>query len=254
MTTKFWNIKITEECNVELINYIKDSINQKHFLLDVKKTKMNLLEKFVHETSLFHFANLKDNYVDFWCEDKVSTQNLNFESDKFPIKSCISYFNQNECPTIITNINIDSYMYKEFESQTEFILSFPRLNKQITFDGKWYNNSVILSENHESQDRYAIFINLWHSKPGDVEYYKDVKSNENELVPIILSIDECANMKKIVVSKKMMNAQLYENLLYKCEKMALSEFASFINDATHSYKFIKESKIEKMKFLANIMK
>lgn len=239
MTTKFWNIKSTDECNDELINCIKYPINQKHFLLDVKKTKMNLLEKFVHETTLFHFTNLKDNYVEFWCEDKVSTQNLSFESDKFPIKSCISYFNKNECPTIITNIDIDNYLYKEFESQTEFILSFPRLNKQITFDGKWFNNSVTLSENDDPQNRYAIFINLWHSKPGDLEYYK--QENENELAPVILSIDEDTNMEKIVVSKKIMNARLYENLLYKCEKTALSEFASFINDATHSYRFIKES-------------
>ena len=40
MTTKFWNIKSTDECNDELINCIKDPINQKHFLLDVKKTKL----------------------------------------------------------------------------------------------------------------------------------------------------------------------------------------------------------------------
>ena len=252
MTPKFWNIKSTDECNDELINSIKDTNNQKHFLLDVKKTKMNLLEKFVHETSLFHFTTLEDNYVEFWCEDKV-TQNLNFESDKFPIKSCISYFNQNKCPTIISNIDIDSYLYKEFESKTDFILSFPRSNKQITFDGKWLSSSVILSENDESQERYAIFVNLWHSKPSDVEYYKE-EENNNEFAPVILSIDEDINVEKIVVSKEIMNAQLYENLLYKCEKTALSEFASFINDATHSYKFVKESNIKKMEKMKSYSK
>ena len=250
MSVKIWKIKNTDEDNIKILNYIK-KINHKHMLLDLTKTKFNCLEKFVYETALFHFKRLglivdpKTNHVEFWYKDKFDTHKLHMNSDEsenttnnyiYPLQTCVSYFSKSDYPTIITNIDIESYTYKDFASQTEIFLSFPELNKQITFDGKFFHGSTTLSENNVFQDRHIIVIILWNIKPNNVEYYKS--DDETEDTPFIISIEEDEHIDKIMIPNNMINSQLFENLLYKCDKTTMYEFNKLITPNISSYRFI----------------
>jgi len=251
MKTKIWKIKSTEESNSKIINYIKQLNNDKTMLLDLNKTTFNCLERFVYETAFFHFNRLNSfdpqtNYVEFWCKDRFHTYDLHVDCDEherekgnyiYPLQSCISYFTKSDCPTIITKIDMDSYLYKDFETQKEILLSFPESNKQITFDGKFFHGSAALSENDVLKNRHIIAINLWNIKPSNVEYYKG--DNESEDKPVILSFDKDKNIEKIMVQSNTINTQLFENLLYKYDKTAMYDFKQLVNSNTSSYRFIK---------------
>ena len=148
-------------------------------LLNLNKIKYSLFEKFIYDTACFHFKRLniemnENYYVEFWCKNKFETQDLHLDCDEsekkqkynyiYPLLSCVTYFNDNESPTVITNINLDNYKYKEFENQTEIFFSFPKSNKQITFNGKYYHGACNLNEIQEEKKRYIIAINLWDKK------------------------------------------------------------------------------------------
>ena len=249
MSTKIWKTKTTDECKPKIINYIKQLNNEKSLLLDLQKTKFNYLERFVYETAMFHVKQLNSVdpstfFVEFSCRDNFNKHNFHVDCDEYektngnyiyPIQSCLSYFTKSDCPTIITNIDLDNYLYKEFETQNEVFLSFPEIDKQITFDGKFFHGYTSLSENDVCQDRYIIAINIWNTKPTNVEYYKG--DNELEDEPVIISFEEDKNIDKIIVQNNMINIQLFENLLYKYDKTAMYDFNKLVNQNISSYIF-----------------
>ena len=151
------------------------------YLLDLTKNKYTFIEKYVYDIAMFHFArldihNTADHYVEFWFKTKThnNTHELHVDCDEclklqgkyqHPILASVTYLNDfYNSPTIITNIDVDTYNNKEFEKQTELILSLPKRNKHITFNGKFFHGSTSLSDN-DITSRYIIAINLWDKKP-----------------------------------------------------------------------------------------
>lgn len=258
MSVKIWKIQSSEQHDAKMQKYIQKLSGGKTMLLDLNKTKYNLLEKFIYETAMFHFKRLnvdKNKYVEFCCKTKFNNHKLDIECDEYerktnnkyihPLQSCVSYFTNCNCPTIITKIDMDSCLYKEFEEQSEIFLSFPELNKQITFDGKFYHGCTSLSEDNETQDRYIIAINLWNIKPSNIEYYLGDDEFEDMSMPVIISIDEDKNIENTIVSNSFLNRELFENILYKNDKTAMYKFKEFINSNSYSYNFIKSTENNK---------
>jgi hypothetical protein len=256
MSVKTWKIQSSEEQNSKMLSsYIQKLSGSKTMLLDLNKTKYNLLEKFIYETAMFHFKRLniidENKYVEFSCKTNCNNHNLRVICDEtnnkyiYPLQSCVSYFTNCNCPSIITNIDMDRYLYKDFDN-SEIFLSFPELNKQITFDGKFFHGCTSLSEEDEIQDKYIIAINLWNIKPSNVEYYLD---DDAEIVdmPVIISIDEDQNIENTIVSNSFLNRELFENILYKNDKTAMYSFKKIIKPNIYSYKFIKQSEINTKK-------
>ena len=261
-----WNI--THSFEKEIINVIDEHVKMPTYLLYLSKQKYTLFEKFVYDIAVFHFNRLKldintnDYYVEFWCKNKYNTHILHVDCDEYqkkknlkyihPLLSCVTYLNDNQCPTIITNVDIERYKYKEFDSETEIFLSMPKYNKQITFDGKYFHGSTLLSENNNEDSRYIIAINLWNTMPTNVEYYKNTDIElflkEENMVNIEL---EDTNITKIDVCKKVINYNLYENILYISNKTACYIFNEYINNITdkkiNSYKFVLDTTIETKK-------
>ena len=176
--------KINHSYENDIINCINTQNNTS--LLDLSKDFYSLIEKFVYDTAIFHFKRLNikniDNYfIEFWSKTKFDTHLLHLDCDEYnkktnmqynyPLLSCVTYLNDNSSPTIITNIDLEKYKYKEFENQTELFLSIPKINKQITFDGKYFHGSTLLDDNITPENRYIIAINLWDIKPNNVNYY-----------------------------------------------------------------------------------
>ena len=258
MSIQIWKTKNTEFENEKIIN----SINKKNHigtkLLDLKKEKYSIFERFIYDTAMYHFKRLnievtEKNYVEFWCKNTFDTHKLHVDCDEnekktnmnyiYPLLSCVTYFNNNLCPTILTNVDLESYQYKEFESQTELFLSFPKCNKQITFNGKFYHGSGLLSENNENDNRYIIAINLWNIKPSNIDYYIN---DEEETTPEFVVIEEDQHIENIVVGEEVINPALFENILYNNDKMALYVFNKFTNinasSDTSTYNFALENK------------
>lgn len=267
--------KICHSFEKEMINVINENAQMPTKLLDLFKTsEYTLFEKFVYDVAIFHFKQLNidiineiksgkcNYYVEFWCKNKFDTHRLHVDCDEYqkkhnlkyihPLLSCVTYFNDNPCPTIITNIDMESYKYKEFENQNALFLSMPKCNKQITFDGKYFHGSTLLSDNDDEDSRYIIAINLWDKRPTNVGYYSSkpdsVFVTEEQLV-VIEKINDLDQYNTIHVCKNIINYNLYEDILYKGDKKACYRFKELINNAIEEdntvYKFVLDETIEK---------
>ena len=265
-----WNIHSDDQCDQKIRQYIDIKFNDKDtMLLDLTKSSYSLIEKYVYDIAVFHFARLnisdmENHFVEFWCKSKFDTHTLHIDCDEklkktsgkyeHPILSCVTYLNDvSNSPTIITNVDLECYKYKEFEQQTEVVLSIPVRNKQITFDGHFYHGSTTLTEvdagadtdrsdEHESNGRYILAINLWNKKPIDVEYYvpdADASTGtgtgtgtgamfQNDVSLITLSATTEPNIGSINVSNDIINYNLFNDILYNKKKEACYVFNEII--------------------------
>jgi hypothetical protein len=222
----------------------REFIHADTMLLDLTKSSYSLIEKYVYDIAMFHFARLNisdmENYfVEFWCKSKFDTHTLHLDCDEklkktsgkyeHPLLSCVTYLNDvPNSPTIITKVDLECYKYKEFEEQTEIVLSLPVRNKHITFDGHFFHGSTTLSEvdadadadANRSDDRYIIAINLWNKKPIGVEYYAPTATAtastmfQNDVNLITISATTDSNIGSINVSNDVINYNLFNLVAY----------------------------------------
>lgn len=268
-TINIWNIE-NKMYDVNLLNFIDRNINNSTKLLDLSKKHYTLFEKFVYDTALFHFNRLDINiatdecYVEFWCKNCFQTNNLHLDCDEYkktqlnyeyPLLSCVTYFNNNNCPTIITDVDLETYKYKTFENCSEIFFSIPETNKQITFNGKYYHGSAILSDNLETEvKRYIIAINLWRKKPENVDFYC-----ENEVLNVhdknvkMYEITESTNeVNVITVDNKIINYEFYEDVLYNKYKNVFYRFNELINGNSGCFKIVLDKNIEANKLQSQL--
>jgi hypothetical protein len=188
-----WNIQVDEQCDQKIRQEIDlNFVHNNTMLLDLTKSSYSLIEKYIYDIAMFHFARLnitdmENHFVEFWCKSKFETHPLHIDCDEtlkktcnqyeYPLLSCVTYLNDaSNNPTIITNVDLECYKYKEFEEQCEIVLSLPIRNKHIAFDGHFFHGSTTLSHvddtyMNELNVRYIIAINLWNKKPTHIEYY-----------------------------------------------------------------------------------
>jgi hypothetical protein len=228
-----WNVN-NKYINQEYKLYINCNPELKHHhLLDTTKTNFTLLEKFIYDTSLFHFNRLSidntdDYYIEFWCKSKydVVDNNIHIDCDSelqktnnfyFPLLSCITYFTNNTItPTLISNVDLDTYKYKNFVQQQSIALSLPKINKQITFEGHFYHGNTSLSECDDTKELYIVYVNLWNKKPKNMEYYLpkyETKLYNKQDVIATFQLDNAVC--KIKVSEDIINYNFFNNLLYE---------------------------------------
>lgn len=264
---KIWKINdtnciLTKE---EIIN----NLFEKTRLLDLTKTKYSKIEKYVYDIAIYHFnklnININSNYfVEFWIKSKFDTHKLHVDCDEnlkninleynYPLLSCITYFNETKTPTIITNINMNKYMYKKFDNEKSIFFSFPKKNKQITFDGKYFHGSTILNEEYNIyEDRYILAINLWDKKPNNIDYFMpDNKAEEmyNNNITLLDINESEEEIKPILVDNKILNYKLFENILYKKQKNVfffLKDLVSSELDKFNNFKLYCDENEEKNK-------
>ena len=263
-----WNIHIDDHCDQKIRQDIdREFIQTGTMLLDLTKSSYSLIEKYVYDIVAFHFARLnisdtENHFVEFWCKSKFDTHTLHLDCDEklkktkgeyeHPLLSCVTYLNDApNSPTIITNVDLECYKYKEFEEQTEIVLSLPVRNKQITFDGHYYHGSTTLAEvdvqetdesdeSDESDERYILAINLWNKKPIGVEYYVPTAAAiataiastgttfQNDVSLITISAMTDSNIGSINVSNDVINYNLFNDILYNKKKEACHVFNKLI--------------------------
>lgn len=236
--------------NIDYESQILDKINEtcvsETFLLDLLKEKYNEIEKFVYDTVSFHCNENKIDfstvYVEYWCKNKIDLNGFHVDCDEFlrkqknvyvhPLLSCVSYFDDNNFfPTTLTNIDTEKYLYKEFENEKKMVLSFPKKNKQITFNGKYMHGVTKLSDNEDiSQSRKIIAINIWNIKPENIEYRNtDIDNQQNTKTYKTQIIRKNNEIQNVYISNKIINYDFFEKIIYKKE-----------NDIVFLYDLIKD--------------
>ena len=269
-----WKISIDNE-NIQ--NILLDSFeisNPLTYLLDTNKLQYSVIEKFVYEIASFHFNRLnvpfdKNKYVEFWFKNSssIDDNSYHFDCDEYdkkmnkphtlitPLLSCIVYMNNNENPTIITNIDQETRNTENFNENNTFILSFPKYLKHITFDGG-NNYHGILNFSGNKDDRFILAINLWDVRPQFVPYFDYLTfinmifiSTKKRIEDMIINIDKndklidislyIKNIKTInLENRELINPEFFKNIffnktdnvlnnLYEIIKKDLTNFDTF---------------------------
>lgn len=246
------------------------------YLLDFKKTKYSFIEKYVYDIAMFHFErlniqNIKEHHVEFWFKgDKhTNSHELHVDCDeclkkemlkyKYPILATVTYLNDfYNSPTIITNVDLDTYNNKNFENQTELTLSLPVANKHISFHGNFFHGSTKLSDIENYTSRYIIAINLWDTLPlTDHDYCQDfntitnsyIKSIYNKKDNPVISIHNDDNFSDIIVDKSIINEKFFNDILHTqpIHNTICYRFNDIIkqhyNKSIHTFKFILNKQI-----------
>jgi len=267
------NDKLIDKINSNIRNGIDST-----FLLDLTKNKYTFTEKYVYDIAMFHFArlnihNIENHYVEFWLKPKANTNELHVDCDEclkiqgnyqYPILASVTYLNDfYNSPTILTNIDNDICNNKDFENQTEIILSLPKRNKHITFNGKFFHGTTDLSDIQENTSRYILAINLWDKKPLTNNWHcnkLDVSSNLDmntlfEKKHSIVSIQPDDNIGYINVSNDIINYRLFDDILYNtkydtaCYRFnnLIKKYQSVNNTNVNTFKFQLDNSINKTK-------
>jgi hypothetical protein len=267
MDTDFWKIDYNNY-EEKIISFIKMYDGKRLFLLDTCKSDFDLMEKVVYEIAMFHFKRLNVNfdpneyYVEFWFKNIISkndnkySNNINsfhYDCDENereinnkqfkPLMSCVSYFNDNEFPLLLTEIDLEEYKFKKFENKNNINIIFPKTNKQITFDGTKYHGVVDIfnklneTDNDENNfERYMLAVNLWNKKPLNINYYTPLNIYNGKFLSVPQDVHRCKNnsetenvfsknnkiitieannvTKDLLLEKNVLDFDFYEKMLY----------------------------------------
>jgi hypothetical protein len=256
MDSKLWKVdyKNYEE---QLISFIKMYEKKRLFLLNTSKIKLDLIEKVVYEFAMFHFEKLNINFdpnehfIEFWFKNSIfknkadSSMNINTfhydcdENEKKknnkqfkPLLSCVNYFNDNDFPLLLTEIDLEEYKFKKFENKNNIQIIFPKKNKQITFDGtKFHGVTDIFNKLNDNVDnnfeRYMLAINLWNKQPLNIPYYENSFETENTFSKDdkLVTIEENTVIKELSLEfdKNILNFDFYEKMLYDRENFIIPQ-------------------------------
>jgi hypothetical protein len=271
---KFWNYTLDNAAEHDLLkDEIKHNSTLNTSILDWNKATYTPYEKFVHDVAKFHLEKqgydnyTQDIFVEFWCKDSFHTHTLHVDCDEnkkkkgiyeYALFTCLTYFNKHSCPTIITNIDHDKYVYKEFEGEYEIMLIHPAEGKQITFDGKYYHGSNVIESIEDN--RPIIAMNFWKNKPEDVEYYAE-KSNsgkhiarENECMAVHITENNGVVVDEVDIEKKCDQYKLFNDILYIGNKDVWKPYAGDIKDRENVKIVMKVMSIVKKQNIDEIKK
>ena len=225
-----------------------------NFLLDLNKDNYSIIEKLVYDSFLFHckqfnINNHDDYYVQFSWENTFDNTELHLQYHKeneiliFPEYTCLTYLCNNPHPTIITDIDLESYKYKYFNNRKNICLSIPTTNKQIIFDGQSFYGSTSLSP-ELIKDRFMLIFTVWkHYKPENIDFFhlNDNKLSFDKYDRIFTISKDNIPSKDMDIYYDAINYNFFNDILYNKKKEACYFFYDLIyknkiNDA--NYKFI----------------
>jgi predicted 2-oxoglutarate/Fe(II)-dependent dioxygenase YbiX len=250
-----WKINSNNQNDIiELINYIEKINSNEIYLLDTSKNYFNILEKYVYELAMFHFARLNivfdknKYYIEYWNknESRCRENNIihNFHCDKdelrlqqkneliYPLLSTVTYLSDSLCPTVITSIpyHLEDKL-KIANNDNSMYLSFPKKLKHIAFNGLNLHGVLdIFSENiekHEIPNRKTFMINLWEK---NIPTGRTYKINNNLL-------DEKYTKNNILIKNKDPNDNYLEKNIEK--KLMSNIISNIYNLENNSDNFIK---------------
>ena len=185
----------------------------KSYLLDSKKNDHSIIEKYIIDIVKLKFQNIEDYHIEFGlnsiksmsiCYDRCENNNY-----IIPLFSFYNFIDDSTNPFVITNISMETYNYKLFEDENEIILSYPKKNKIICFDGNRFNGF----SNNDNQNASFLFINIW-DRSKNIEIYN------NDYEDILLdyetnpSFQLFENNENVYIDNSILNDTFFEKILY----------------------------------------
>lgn len=216
---------------IEANNWGKNPNKCDFWLLDTRKTTFSLLEKYIYDIAMFQFQNLNIDfdpdkyYIEFWWRNDVTLNIFHIDYDvnecavtneyKLPLLSNIVYFNETLYPTILTNVNLDQYKYKDFENTNTLCMSFPKKGKLVSFNSSYFHGVTNIFRSYNNDDRSTLMINLWNHRPKDEIIY-DSKNilNSYSKTESLLQISKNEPPTKIKMDATFFYDDFMEDLLY----------------------------------------
>jgi hypothetical protein len=132
---------------------------------------------------------------------------------KYPILSCMVFLTDCELPFVITEIDIDSYKYKEFKKQDTLHVIFPKKNTHVVFHGSVCNGFIIPnSKDADINDKNrinAIVINVWESETEITKPMITTEEIENETTSEFIPLNN-----QIIWTNDFLTYNMFNNLLY----------------------------------------
>lgn len=239
-----WELENIDSSNEELYMsyYNNECLSSKFhnsFLLDKNKEKIDFIEKLVYDLSLFHLKNIDmdiDDNIEIEFLFKTSVSKMHIEEDNYaneigklsstPILSILLQFNDTNNPLLITNIDEESYKYKNFTGENKNLcIIFPKKMRNIVFDCNYYhseinifNNDIIDSENEISN---MLVINIWHNyKPIKIpiyncEKYKKHIFNKCKESNFLFKKNNIINIISLNENEQILTKDFFSDMLYK---------------------------------------
>ena len=220
----------TNSNSLNIINEIKNysEILKKSYLLDLNKEHFDILEKYIYETVEYHCQHnniilTNELFVEFYFENEDNNTSLSKNHKKtennvyvYPLINCITYLNEKINPILLTNIDIEKYIYKDFSFEKQILLLYPKINTQIIVDSsKFYKG---FNKYNFDNSELKLMVNVWNINPINIEYYVPSSiTNYNKNNSIICINKNKLNFKKINISNEIINFELFENLFYRHE-------------------------------------
>ena len=198
------------ECN-ELPTISNLILNTKYGL----DKKIDDVTSFIYDTAMFHLGK-KDIIFDenkYTIEFSLETETQKFsieynrKTKSYPELTVIIFLEEIKYnPLILTNIDLDSYKYKDIKTENNFYCIIPEKNTQIVFDSSKYYGFYMTSENK------FLKINVRGKVTDKIDIYIPIEENaeknkyEFKIIPRRLEEKE-----KTVVYKNMVGILLYED-------------------------------------------
>lgn len=232
--------------------------NSPAYLLNHSKHRFNLIEKYVYDIAQFHLNRMniafdKNICIEFWFKSRnVYGSTIHTDSDdhsvkiknlsKKPFLSSLTYFDNNNDPTIITNIDNNAYKFKNLDDNT-LCFSFPVKMKHIVFNGgKYYHCEGNVFD--DKNERCLLIIDFWYNHvPSNLSYYdskihaidnaKHNKYIKNDYLrnndTLLHFNNENQNIKKIGLPDTILNNNVFEEILYKKDSNVFKKFRNVFN-------------------------
>jgi hypothetical protein len=301
MDTNLWKIDYNNY-EKQIISCIKMYEKKQICLLDTSKHKFDLMEKVVYEIAMFHFEKLNiifdpsEHFIEFWFKNSIFKKSNNFsnninsfhydcdENEKKnnnkqfkPLISCVNYFNDNDFPLLLTDIDLEEYKFKKFENKNNIQFIFPKTNKQITFDGTKFHGVVdifnkLSDDSDDNFERYMLAVNLWNKKPLNILYYENISETENIFSKddkiITIEANNVIKELNLELEKNILNFDFYEKMLYDTKNFTIPQEISELvkkdidididkNEFSNfkiSYKTLEKTLTEKEVIFSNMVK
>jgi GR25 family glycosyltransferase involved in LPS biosynthesis len=235
-------------------------------------SSFSFIEKFIYDISSFHCNRLNidiNNMVTtFWIKptpynfDHIHThldhcdyewrihQTMNIK----PIFTTLTYFNDNDCPTLVTDITRKMGEHKDFSNPNNncFSLIFPKLLKHVCFDsGDRYHGESYTQNYDPDEIRKVLVIAVWNkdNSPLNVPNYDQKLFNYYDFIyntqpiecdvfdlysnPIVLFNDIKDKIDIINVrDNKLINYSFFNNLINNRKKDVLYPFHNIVNSSS----------------------
>jgi hypothetical protein len=194
--------------------YIEElEINCKYLLNNSTTNNYNELERFIFESIKFNNSSKNETlftnyFIEFYCFNDESNK-LSIEYDKneknYPLTSIVTILYDNSSPFITTNIDVESYKYKEFPEESTIPIFITEKNIIFSFNSSFFHGII----NTKTNKKY-LKINVWDKEPKHVNYYinnSTVSNNDFEFETVI----DYPVLRECLIKTNIFESILYNN-------------------------------------------